>query len=79
MPVAYVYGADVFIVDVVFDNSPSDVTKPQCAKMLVNHKVQTAVFESNNAGTYFARDVGEEVKSWAENAAYEQKGLSVIN
>ena len=62
MPVAYVYGADVFIVDVVFDNSPSDVTKPQCAKMLVNHKVQTAVFESNNAGTYFARDVGEEVK-----------------
>ena len=62
MPVAYVYGADVFIVDVVFDNSSSDVTKPQCAKMLVNHKVQTAVFESNNAGTYFARDVGEEVK-----------------
>ena len=62
MPVAYVYGPDVFIVDVVFDNSPSDVTKPQCAKMLVNHKVQTAVFESNNAGTYFARDVGEEVK-----------------
>lgn len=62
MPVAYVYGADVFIVDVVFDNSPSDITKPQCAKMLVNHKVQTAVFESNNAGTYFARDVGEEVK-----------------
>ena len=53
MPVAYVYGVDVFIVDVVFDNSPSDVTKPQCAKMLVNHKVQTAVFESNNAGTYF--------------------------
>ena len=62
MPIAYVYGADVFIVDVVFDNSPSDITKPQCAKMLVNHKVQTAVFESNNAGTYFARDVGEEVK-----------------
>lgn len=62
MPVAYVYGPDVFIVDVVFDNSPSDITKPQCAKMLVNHKVQTAVFESNNAGTYFARDVGEEVK-----------------
>lgn len=62
MPIAYVYGADVFIVDVVFDNSPSDITKPQCAKMIVNHKVQTAVFESNNAGTYFARDVGEEVK-----------------
>lgn len=62
MPIAYIYGGDVFIHDVVFDNSPSDVTKPECAKKLVEHKVATAVFESNNAGTYFARDVGEEVK-----------------
>lgn len=62
MPIAYIYGEDVFIEDVVFDNSPSDVTKPECAKKLVEHKVPTAVFESNNAGTYFARDVEEEVK-----------------
>lgn len=62
MPIAYIYGEDVFIEDVVFDNSPSSITKPQCAKKLVEHKAMVAVFESNNAGTYFARDVEEEVK-----------------
>ena len=62
MPIAYLYGEDVFIEDVVFDNGTADVTKPQCAKKLVQHKVSTATFESNNAGSYFARDVNELVK-----------------
>ena len=62
MPIGYVYGTDVFIVDVVFDNSPSNVTRPECAKKLVEHNVSVAVFESNNAGTYFAKDVEEDVK-----------------
>lgn len=59
MPVGYIYGEDVFIEDVVFDNSTADVTKPQCAKKLMDHKVSTAIFESNNAGEYFAKDVNE--------------------
>lgn len=63
MPIAYIYGDDVFIEDCVFDNSTPDVTKPQCAKKLVQHKVSVATFESNNAGTYFARDVEELVKN----------------
>lgn len=62
MPIAYLYGDDVFIEDVVFDNGTADVTKPQCAKKLVQHKVGMATFESNNAGAYFARDVEELVK-----------------
>jgi len=62
MPIAYIYGDDVFIEDCVFDNSPPDVTKPQCAKKLHVHKVQTATFESNAAGTYYARDVDDGVK-----------------
>jgi predicted phage terminase large subunit-like protein len=57
MPIAYLYGDDVYIVDVVFDNSAPDVTKPECAKMLMKHKVVSATFESNSAGEYFARDV----------------------
>jgi predicted phage terminase large subunit-like protein len=57
MPVAYLYGDDVFIEDCVFDNSPPKITKPQCAKMLFNHRVSTATFESNNAGEYYAKDV----------------------
>ena len=57
MGIFKIYGDDVFLADVVFDNSPPEVTKPQCAKKLVDHNVSTAVFESNNAGEYFARDV----------------------
>lgn len=62
LPIAYIYGEDVFIEDCVFDNSAPDATKPQCAKKLVDHKVSVATFESNNAGTYFARDVEDLVK-----------------
>lgn len=58
-----IYGEDVFVVDVVFDDSPAEITKPQCAKKLVEYKVSTAVFESNNAGAYYSRDVDTLVKS----------------
>lgn len=57
MPIAYIYGDDVYIPDVVFDNSAPDVTKPECARKLIEHKVVSATFESNSAGEYFARDV----------------------
>lgn len=59
MPVAKIYGSDVYIVDVVFDDSPAEVTKPECAKCLIENKVASAVFESNNAGQYYARDVDQ--------------------
>lgn len=57
MPIAAVYGDEVYIVDVVFDDSPPEVTKPECAKALTDNLVVAGTFESNNAGTYFARDV----------------------
>jgi len=57
MPIAAVYGDEVYIVDVVFDDSPPEATKPECAKALMDNLVVAGTFESNNAGTYFARDV----------------------
>lgn len=62
MPVAKIYGSDVYIVDVVFDDSPAEVTKPECAKCLIDNKVASAVFESNNAGQYYARDVDQIIR-----------------
>ena len=62
MPVAMIYGNAVYIVDVVFDDSPAEVTKPECAKCLIENKVASAVFESNNAGQYFARDVDQIIR-----------------
>lgn len=62
MPVAKIYGNAVYIVDVVFDDSPAEVTKPECAKCLIENKVASAVFESNNAGQYYARDVDQIIR-----------------
>lgn len=59
MPIAAIYGQEVYIVDVVFDDSTPEVTKPEIAKALIDNKVVSAMFESNNAGSYFARDVQE--------------------
>jgi len=57
MPIAYVYGNDVYIEDVVFDSSGAEHTKPECANMIIKHNVKLVTFESNAAGTYFGKDV----------------------
>ena len=59
MPIAAVYGDEVYIIAVVFDDSPPEVTKPECAKALMDNEVVASTFESNNAGSYFARDVAK--------------------
>lgn len=63
MPIAAIYGTEVYIIDVVFDDSPPEVTKPECAKALIDNLVAAATFESNNAGSYFARDVQDIMKA----------------
>ena len=73
MVILKLYGEDVFVDDVVFDDSPADVTKPQCAKKLMEHKVSTAVFESNNAGAYYSRDVDALVKSLGGSVSIRTK------
>ncbi len=64
MPIAAVYGDEVYIIAVVFDDSPPEVTKPECAKALMDNGVVASTFESNNAGSYFARDVAKLLEDW---------------
>lgn len=63
LPVGYVYGDDVYIEDCVFSNATPEHTKPECANILVKHKVAVATFESNSTGEYYARDVERLVAS----------------
>lgn len=62
MPIAKIYGSDVYIVDVVFDDAPPEVTKPECAKAIIDNQVVAGTFESNNAGSYYCRDVQDILK-----------------
>lgn len=73
LPVGYLYGEDVFIVDCVYDDAGPEFTKPKCANMLVKHKVARATFEANNAGEYYARDVEKMVSELGGNTSIRLK------
>ena len=64
LPIGYVYGDDVYVVDTVFRcKADYKVTEPIVAGKLLEHKVQTAVFEANNGGEFYARDVSDMIKN----------------
>lgn len=64
LPVAYQWGDDPpMIVDVVFLKAKYDVTEPIVAGRLVRHRVARAIFEANNGGDFYARDVAALVKA----------------
>lgn len=62
LPVAYIYGRDVYIDEVVCDNGLPEVVNAKCADVLVRKKVQMCRFESNSAGFMIADKVNEMVK-----------------
>lgn len=63
MPIAYQYGNDFYIEDVVCDNSNPEIVEAQLVSKLVQHKVQMSQFESNSAGGRVAEKVQAEVKA----------------
>lgn len=63
LPVAYVYGKDVYIADCVCDNSLPEVTDQRCAQILIDRRVQSCRFESNSAGGRIADKVNDIVQA----------------
>lgn len=62
MPIAYQYGQDYYIDDVVFNNANPEVVEAEIVTKLLDHKVHMGRFESNSAGGRVAQSVQEEVK-----------------
>ena len=62
MPIAYQYGNDFYIEDVVCDNSNPEIVEERLVAKLIQHKVKVARFESNSAGGKVAEKVQKEVK-----------------
>lgn len=62
MPVGIIYGTEVYIDDVVFSDDTALVTKPLCAKAIMENAVENVTFESNNAGNYYSGDVEKILK-----------------
>lgn len=57
MPVAYVYGQDVFIHDWVFDKRDKSCTKPRVVAKILQHKIKMGRTEANNGGDEYSDDV----------------------
>lgn len=57
MPVAYIYGEDVYVHDWVFDKRDKSVTKPRVIAKILQHKIKMGQTESNNGGSEFSDDV----------------------
>ena len=73
MPIAYQYGPDFYIHAVICDNSSPNVVEPRLANALVEHRVQLARFESNQAGGRVAEKVQQMVKDQGGRAKLTTK------
>lgn len=63
MPIAYQYGQDYYIEDVVCDNGNPEVVEPRLVSKCLQHKIQMSRFESNSAGGRVAQSIQEAVKA----------------
>ena len=57
MPIAYQYGQDFYIDEIICDNGNVEVIENRIAQTLIDRKVQRCRIESNRGGTLFAQDV----------------------
>lgn len=62
MPIAYQYGQDFYIEEIICDNSAPEVVEARLVSALIKHMVQMSRFESNSAGGKIAEKVQTEVK-----------------
>lgn len=62
MPIAYQYGNDYYIEDVICDNSNPEVVEARLVTALIRHGVHMSRFESNSAGGRIAEKVQGQVK-----------------
>jgi len=58
MPVGYVYGGDIYIHGVIFDQGHKHITKPRVIGSILRHQVKSGMFEANTGGHEYADDVG---------------------
>lgn len=57
MPIAYVYGGDIYVHDWIFDKRDKSVTKPRVVGKILQHKVKMGRTEANNGGAEYSDDV----------------------
>ena len=62
MPIAKVYGNDVYISDVVYSDKSKMTTKPLVKAAIQANEISKAGFEANNGGEEYADDISDQLK-----------------
>lgn len=62
-PICYQYGEEVYVADVVFDNSDKSKTQPKLARKIREHKVGAVYVEASKTTASFAEEVDKLLKS----------------
>lgn len=62
MPFMYKYGENGYIVDVIFNKSNKEITRPIVVGKILQHRPTEVRFEANNGGDEYADKVNEELK-----------------
>lgn len=57
MPIAYVFGHDVYIHDWIFDRRDKSYTKPRVVVKILQHKIKMGRTEAKNGGDEYSDDV----------------------
>lgn len=63
MPIAYQYGQDYYIEDMICDNGKPEIIEERLVNILYKHKVKLCRFESNSAGGKIAEKVRDHLKA----------------
>ena len=61
MPIAKVYGTQVYINDIVYNDGTKEVTRPIVVGNIKNNNVEKVIFEANNGGDEYCDKVKEEL------------------
>lgn len=61
-PICYQFGEDIFVHDVVYDNSDKKITQPLLAKAAIKHKVNAMRIEANKSTEAYKDGVEAELK-----------------
>lgn len=62
-PIAYIFGEDAYIHDVVFNTGNKTVTQPLLCGKFISNNVNQAQFEANNGGDAYSDEVSALLKS----------------
>ena len=73
MPIAYLYGRDCYIADVLCDNGDPGTVETALVNILLKHNVKRSRFESNAAGWKIAESVSDRVKAAGGYCSVETK------